>query len=272
MANDQSELVFSSFRVHLIAGYIENIILIEHPQGLLLLDSGCINDIKRIAAYCHDVLGRSPADIKLAAVTHMHPDHAGGAGSLRKKYGIPIAAHPNADLWYKGTGGLLQHKLDCYMASTVAFSNKRKLEHIVFNPRLHPDYILPDGEPLPFFPEWQVLHVPGHTFHDLAFYNEQEQVLYIADLICEVKGKPQLPLPIVFPNLMAASYDRLGALGAKTILRAHGNTIITDDSKSLFNYMKDLLFQPATPFVKRVLKMSLYSPEIRRHKEHEESL
>ena len=266
---EKPDLVFSSLRVHHIKGYIENIILIEHDHGLLLLDSGCISDVKRIAAYCRKVLQRSPSDIKLTAVTHMHPDHGGGAVCLRKRYGIPVAAHENADLWYQGLGGALQHKLDCYMASSVAFRNRRRLERILYNRRINPDSFLQDGQSLPFFPEWQVIHVPGHTIHDLAFYNKQEQVLYIADLICDVKGKPQLPLPIVFPRQMAKSYDRLGATQAKVILRAHGDPIITDDSSRLFGSMKELLFRPPTPFMKRIWKMSIYSPEFKKGKNYE---
>lgn len=267
MINEKKHhLSFASFRIHEINGYIEKIMLIEYDHGLLLLDSGCINDVKRIRRYCQQVLHRSPSDIKLAAVTHMHPDHSGGAVRLRSKFGIPIAAHQNADLWYRGLGGSVQQKLDCYMATTVAFRNRRKLERILYSRRINPDYPLQDGQELPFFPGWKVLHVPGHTIHDLAFYNEQAQVLYIADLICDVKGKPQLPLPIVFPQKMAESYDRLGATQARVILRAHGEPILTDDSQQLFSHMKQLLTRPPTPFMKRIWRLSVYSPEFRKQK------
>ena len=38
------------------------------------------------------------------------------------------------------------------------------------------------------FPDWKALYVPGHTMHDTVFYNPADQILYIADLICDVKG------------------------------------------------------------------------------------
>lgn len=257
-------LNFDSLRVHLIEGYIQNICLIEQEGRLLLLDSGCSSDVKRIKSYCEEVLQCSPADIELVAVTHVHPDHGGGAVCLRKRFGIPIAAHPEVDRWYKGLGGFLQQQLDCYMASLVAFRSHRKLERIFYSRRLNPDYLLEDGQELPFFPGWKVMYVPGHIAHDLAFFCEQERVLYIADLICDVKGKPQLPLPIVFPQKMAESYDRLGAVGAQVILRAHGEPITTDDSRQVFAHMKQLLNRPATPFMKRIWRLSNHSPEIKK--------
>lgn len=257
-------LHFASLRVHLIEGYIQNITLIEQGERLLLFDSGCINDVKRIRQYCKQVLGRSPRDITLVAVTHIHPDHGGGAVCLRKKYAIPIAAHRDVDRWYRGWKGFLQHQLDCYMATSVAFRNRRPLEAITYSRRINPDYPLEDGDVLPFFPEWKVLHVPGHIAHDLAFYNEKERILYIADLICDVKGKFHLPLPIVFPQTMAESFDKLGATQAQTILRAHGNPINTDNCPQLFDNMKQLLNRPATPFVKRIWRLSKHSPEIKK--------
>jgi glyoxylase-like metal-dependent hydrolase (beta-lactamase superfamily II) len=96
---------FLSFTIHIIEGYISSLYLVEYDDGMLLLDGGCVNDVKRIEDYCKLVLNRSPSDIKLAVVSHMHPDHAGGAVALRKKYGIAIAAHKDVDLWYSGVGG-----------------------------------------------------------------------------------------------------------------------------------------------------------------------
>jgi len=255
----------NSFNIHILRGYIENIIIIEYKHALLLLDSGCINDISRIEFYVRQTLQRSMQDIKLVAVTHMHPDHAGGATCLRKKYGIPIVAHPDTDRWYAGPGGALQQLLDCYMATSVARRSHKRLQRIKYQRKLNPDYLINDGDSLPFFPDWKALYVPGHTMHDIIFYNLTEQVIYIADLICDVKGDYQLPLPILFKDKMSHSFDKLGKTGAKTIIRAHGEVIYPDNCEELFNFMKQLLKIPDTDFVKRIILMSIYSPEIKRY-------
>ena len=258
------EMNFSSFTIHIIEGYISSVYLVEYDNGMLLLDGGCVNDVKRIEDYCKLILNRSPGDIKLAVISHMHPDHAGGAATLRKKYGVAIAAHKDVDRWYSGLGGSLQHKLDCYMAMGVARTNKRNREPILFNPIIHPDILLNDLQVLPFFEDWAVLHTPGHTLHDIVLYHQQEALLYIGDIICDVKGKMLLPLPVLFPTRMENSYDKLATLNSSTILMAHGGVKQPENVSSLFLNMKEQLKQPPNSLMRRVYRLSVFTPEIKR--------
>lgn len=253
-----------SFTIHVIEGYISSIYLVEYDDGMLLLDSGCVNDVKRIEEYCKQVINRPLGDIKLAVVSHMHPDHAGGAAALRSKYGIPIAAYKDVDRWYSGLGGSLQHKLDCYMALGVARANKRNRERILFKPIIHPDYLFDDLQVLPFFNDWAVLHTPGHTQHDIVLYHQQEALLYIGDIICAVKGKMLLPLPVMFPAQMENSYNKLASLNPTTILMAHGGVKQTENASSLFLSMKEQLSQPPNSLMRKVYRLSVFSPEIKR--------
>ena len=258
------QMNFLSFTVHMIEGYISSIYLVEYDDGMLLLDGGCINDVKRIEDYCKRVINRPLSDIKLTVVSHMHPDHAGGAATLRSKYSIPIAAHKNVDLWYSGLGGLLQHKLDCYMAMGVARKNKRKREHMLFYPIIHPDFLLDDLQVLPFFEDWGALHTPGHTLHDIVLYHQKEALLYIADMVCDVKGKMLLPLPVLAPPQMENSYDKLASLNSSTLLMAHGGVKQMEDTSALFLSMKEQLKQPPNPIMRKVYRLSTFTPEIKR--------
>lgn len=252
------------FKIHRIDGYIESIFLMEYSDGILLLDSGCYNDVPLIEQYCLQILKRPLEDIRLIAISHMHPDHCGGAAVLRQKYGIPIAAHRQVDRWYAGFGGALQQLFDRYMAFVVAWHNHRKWKPLSYRRILNPDYLLDDGDPLPFFPDWQAWHVPGHTLHDLIFFHQQSGFLYIADMICLVHGDNRLPLPILFPDQMAASYDKAAALNASTLLLAHGGVISNTNTAELFAYMKKRLLRPPNQMTRRVYRMSVYSPEARR--------
>lgn len=255
-----------AFKVHAIAGYICKLFLVEYGDRLLLLDAGAINDVKRVEKYCQEVLARPLNDIKLVIVSHSHPDHAGGALTWRQKYGIPIAAHPRIDCWYNGPGGFIQHKIDCYLATWVAYRTKIKLEPILFNRKVKPDLLLEDGETLPFFPDWQVFHIPGHTSNDIALYNKEEKTLYPGDCLMNIDSKLRLPVPILFADKMAASFDRLAQLDINTILPAHGNTIATDNPGHIFAHMKTLLHQqPQNRMTRLAYKLSLYSPEYRRN-------
>jgi glyoxylase-like metal-dependent hydrolase (beta-lactamase superfamily II) len=250
--------------VHIIPGYIENLFLVEYPHGLLLLDCGAVNDVRRIDNFCREKLHRSPKQIKLAVVTHMHPDHAGGAVLLREKFGIPLAAHKDLDRWYAGPGGFIQKVIDCFLMQSVARRTRDKLERGLFNSKVQANYQLTDGEALPFFPDWTAVTVPGHTSHDLVLYNARESLLYVADCFLEVKGKYQTPLPVMFPEWLYASYAKIDALKASSLLIAHGEPRRDDAPADLYPSLQSLLEIPPSKLVRMIKRLSVYTPEWRR--------
>ena len=251
----------NNFMIHVIPGYIQNIFLMEYEYGLLLLDCGALNDVNRIEDYCRQELHRSPQEIKLAVVSHIHPDHAGGAVLLRKKFGIPLATHKDLDRWYAGPGGFIQKSIDCILMQKVARRTRGKLEKSFFRSKLQADYLLNDGDELPFFPDWTAVSVPGHTSHDLALYNARESLLYAGDCFLEVNGRYRLPLPVMFPKWLHASYAKLAALEVSTILLAHGQAQRNNIPADLFLSMQSLLQEPSNRLTHQIKRLSIYSPE-----------
>ena len=79
-------------KIHTIKGYIQTTYIIEYPDKILILDSGCRPDYKKILEFVTIQLARGIKDIKLVALSHAHPDHMGGADLLQTKFQIPIAA------------------------------------------------------------------------------------------------------------------------------------------------------------------------------------
>ncbi|MGE5396621.1 MAG: MBL fold metallo-hydrolase [Chitinophagales bacterium] len=250
------------FKIHVIHGYICNLYLLEYDQGLVLFDTGAANDVKRLERYMANHLQRSPDNIKLAVVSHAHPDHCGGAVLLRKKYNIPLAAHRNIDRWYAGPGGTLQHKLDIYMMLLVARSNKRHLERVLFDRQVKPDYPLDDLDCLPMFPDWQVFTTPGHTIHDIVLFNKDAGLLYASDLVLQINDKYLPPLVVPFPDMMKQSLDRVSSLNPGTIMFAHGDIMDVNDPEAFFSSVKQALDLPMG-MKKRVKKLSSFSPEIK---------
>lgn len=251
-----------AMKIHAIAGYINTLYIAEYNHGLLLMDGGSPADLEVIEDFCTNTLNLSPSKIRLAVVTHMHPDHSGCAPMLRKKYGTPIAAYRNIDKWYSGPTGWLQHKFDCFMAQLVAMRNNTKIRRIFSQRITRPDYFMEDGQNLPFFPDWEVIYTPGHTVHDMAIYNRDTETLYCGDSIVEVKEKFNLPLPVIFKEKMKESYRKMGALKSKTIIPAHGNIIHTLCSEKIFNEMEELLEKPPNRLRRRVHYFSVWSPDI----------
>jgi glyoxylase-like metal-dependent hydrolase (beta-lactamase superfamily II) len=249
-------------KIHFLRGFINNLYIAEYEHGLLLLDGASRPDIPLIEKFCKQILKRPASDIKLALVSHMHPDHSGAAPLLRKKYGTSIAAYKDIDKWYSGFSGFLQHTLDYLMTQILAFKQEKKIRQ-VYSPRfIKPDFPINSGDSLPFFPEWRAIHTPGHTTHDISIFHSQERILYCGDCIVEMKNRFFLPLPVIFRDKMRESYNILAALGATTILLPHGNVINTDNSRSLFTDMASLLEEPPNKIRRRVHYFSVWSPDI----------
>ncbi len=251
----------NKIKIHQIEGYISNLFLIEYPEKLLLLDSGSLSDVKRIENFCLNTLKRPVSDIKLVFVSHMHPDHAGGALMFRRIHNLPIAAFYRADLWYRGITGCIQHRLDCFMAQSVRKQNKKPLEKVRYNKRVKPDILLKDNDTLPGFEDWQVLHVPGHTTHDIVVLNKKEKILYGADCIINVNSKLNLPIPVFFKETMKNSFIRLRSLDIDTILLAHGDRIY-GNLEEIFNTMICLLDKPHNRLRRRTHRISTFAPDV----------
>lgn len=208
-------------RVHTIQGYIQNIFLVEYEDRLLLLDGCGRADVDTVCDFITKKLNRELSELALIVVTHMHPDHAGGAHKLRDLTGAQIASHPKAPGWYASFLGRSAHIVDLILMHWVAHRIGRKKKRGWFNPILKPDIKLEDNQLLPGFPDWKVLQTPGHTNHDLSLYHEDGNWLYVADLVVWVKGQYHPPYPVYYPNRYKDSLRRLLTLGQPNLLFAH---------------------------------------------------
>jgi glyoxylase-like metal-dependent hydrolase (beta-lactamase superfamily II) len=251
-----------SFRIHAIEGYISNIFLVEYTDAILLLDSGSINDAGKIRHYCEQICKRPMSDIKLCAVSHMHPDHAGGAVYLRSEFGIPVAAFHTIDTWYNGVTGFIQYMLDCRMEQFVSKAIGKKKEPVLFGRKINPDHLLHDNDLLPLFNDWKAVHIPGHTLHDIALYHEKEMIVHTGDAVLMVKNKFSIPIPVFFKGRMKRSYKKLSGLKIKMILPGHGDSIKPDNSIGLFNHMTALVDEPMNSMSRLAHTVSLFTPAV----------
>ncbi|MBV2130790.1 MBL fold metallo-hydrolase [Arsukibacterium indicum] len=221
-------------QLHIIRGYIQHIYLIADQGGLLLLDGCSRADVTAVCRFIQQQLNRPLSDLKLVLVTHMHPDHAGGAHKLRRLTGANIACHPKAQYWYGGFMGRCAHLIDVSLTWWVAKRLGKPKRHIWYNPILKPDLLLEDGQRLPGFPDWQIIYTPGHTDHDVSVLHQPSRQLYIADLIVSVKKRLVPPYPVCHPNQYKQSLQRVASLKPAKLYFAHlparvADTIDFDD-------------------------------------------
>lgn len=209
-------------QVHRIAGHIQNIYLVQYPDKLLLLDGLCRADVAVVEVYVREQLAMRPQDIKAVVVTHMHPDHAGGAALLRRRYGCQILTWKHSHAWYRGAWGLGRYLCDMVLAYFVARRQGKRWKNLFYSPYLKADGHLDDGQPILGFEDWQALHTPGHTDRDLSVYHPQSRAIYVADSIIRIKDKLVAPFPVHYPARYRQSLTRLMQLEVREFLLAHG--------------------------------------------------
>ncbi|MDO6764858.1 MBL fold metallo-hydrolase [Agarivorans sp. 1_MG-2023] len=209
-------------KIHQLEGYIQNIFLVEYSEKLLLLDGCSRADVSILKRFITEQLGRPFEQLKLVMVTHMHPDHAGGASYLQKHYPLELATGDVAGEWYQGFRGRVMHLMDLGLAYYVGQRHQRERVNLWYSPLLSTKYRLKDGDQLPGFSDWQVLFTPGHTDRDLSLYHPETQTLYVADTILRVKQKLICPFPISQPADYRASLERYRQLAVSNYLLAHG--------------------------------------------------
>lgn len=216
---------FNNMKLHHLNGHIQTILLAEYPDKLLLLDGCCRSDIPLLKEFITETLRRPFHDLTLVVVTHMHPDHAGAANTLRKLTGCKIAAANVSGQWYSGIDGRVMHLTDMLLAKWVAKRMKKPHHKMWYSSQLIADYKLDDGEELPGFSEWVALSTQGHTDRDLSLHHLPSNKIYVADLMVKVKNKYIPPFPIFYPNRYRASLHKIMTLAPDTIILAHGGEV-----------------------------------------------
>jgi glyoxylase-like metal-dependent hydrolase (beta-lactamase superfamily II) len=221
--NAKAFLKFKDCTLHLHKGYVQNNYIVEYNDGLLMLDGASRPDVDSLEGFIKKDINRSMSDLRLIAVTHCHPDHAGAAHLMRKKFSIAIAAPESIDLWYSGFGGALQHISDTLQSTFMATQMKSGIKWLYYKRKLDPDFILSNNSRLPFFNDWQAINAPGHTGHNIMLYNEKNSIIYIADSIIDNGSKFLPPVPVLFPEMMKESLAMIKKIKPEYLLLAHSS-------------------------------------------------
>jgi glyoxylase-like metal-dependent hydrolase (beta-lactamase superfamily II) len=216
-------------KLHCIDGYVQTILLAEYPDKLMLLDGCSRADVDNILQFITQNLSRPITDLKLIVVTHMHPDHAGAAHTLRDRTGSKIATANVEGQWYEGFRGMAMHFVDILLTHWVASRLNKKKRRLWYSRKLKADFKLDHEQCLPFFPEWRALNCKGHTDRDISLQHMPSNRIYVADLIVAVKGRFISPYPIFYPECYKKSVQDIASLKPNSVILAHGGEVQLSD-------------------------------------------
>lgn len=137
--------------------------------------------------------GVNPGDLAGVVVTHAHPDHAGLAGWIARRFGVCVYAHPQdiPNLEF-GTDYLARRRLLLTQAGLPA-DRLDSLMRLSFSARgyIHP--VADHAKPVPdeIAGNWRVIHTPGHTDGHVCLYEPESQTLLSGD--CLLRGVTPAP-------------------------------------------------------------------------------
>ena len=197
------------------AGFV-NIYAVRAGDETYLIDTGVARRARRV------VRAFRKSSVPLSRVTrvlltHHHPDHRGGAAYLLEATRAPLACHA-------GDAPFVDGRLRAPMPL---------LMRLILRTRPAPvATVLNDGDRVGPF---EVVHVPGHTPGEVAFFDRQRRLLVSGDSVVEHEGRLALPSSRFSADMGQAirSLDRLRGLDAEVLLPGHGVPVLTNVSALL---------------------------------------
>ncbi|WP_267225890.1 MBL fold metallo-hydrolase [Dyella silvae] len=213
-------------RPHFDAAYL----VVENGHGAFI-DCGTNYSVPRMLRGLSDA-GLSPADVDWLILTHVHLDHAGGAGELMAHLpNARVAVHPRGARHMIDPSQLWACASAVYgedvMAATYGTLRPIPAERVTETPDGH--VVMLSGRPL------RCLDTPGHARHHMSIYDERANVCFTGDTFGlsyrefdTSNGAFILPTttPVQFdPDALHASIRRLMSLKPEAIYVTHFNRV-----------------------------------------------
>ncbi|MDU0371460.1 MBL fold metallo-hydrolase [Hymenobacter endophyticus] len=202
----------------------------------VLIDTGLPGSEQSIIAAADKLFypGTHPEAIIL---THGHMDHSGSVQALAEHWKVPVLAHPlelpfltaravypPADATVAGGGSL------AFMARFFPPQSFQLSEFVQQLPANDTD--------VPFLPDWQWLHVPGHAPGQVALFREKDRTLLAGDAFATANHESVPELLLQLPKISIAgapfnynwqqvgeSIKQLAALRPEAIGCGHGPAV-----------------------------------------------
>jgi glyoxylase-like metal-dependent hydrolase (beta-lactamase superfamily II) len=170
-----------------------------------------------------ETLGIGPGDLAHIVVTHIHLDHAGGAGALARHF-------PSASVWVHERGAPHLAEPDRLVASAARIYGEDRLREL-FGP-VHPVppervRAMTDGDRIELGGrELEVLYTPGHAGHHVALLDSGSRGVFVGDalgvFLPDVRVlRPATPPPEFDLELAVASVERIRDVDPSLILFSH---------------------------------------------------
>ena len=195
--------------------------LLEADQPALV-ETGPTTSVETVRAGL-EALGVGPHDLAHIVVTHIHLDHAGGAGALAPHF-------PGATVWVHERGAPHLADPTKLVASATRVYGEEKL-NALFGP-VHPVpqerlRAIADGDRIELGGrDLEVLYTPGHASHHVALVDSRSESVFVGDALGVFLPdvdvlRPATPPPEFDLETAVASIERIRQRDPSSILFSH---------------------------------------------------
>ena len=236
---------------------IVNLIMIGKPdEKWVLIDAGMPNSGEAIieAAEKRYGEGNPPTAIIL---THGHFDHVGSIVALLSKWDVPVYAHLMEFPFLTGQQPYPEPDTSVEGGLLAKISFLYPNEPINIKEVLQP--LLANGGIIEL-PDWEWIHVPGHSPGQIALFRKTDRLLISADAFITVKQdslyrvfmqtKEVCGPPVYLTTDWSASYEsvkKLADLNPETVIPGHGTAMEGAALKEGLNDLIANLYEDTVP-------------------------
>lgn len=213
--------------VEYVQAGVASLYVLEQNAQLCIIETGTTLSLP-IVQNAIESLGRSFADVAYIIPTHIHLDHAGGAGALMQQC-------PQAKLLIHPRGAAHMADPSKLIAGTIAVygeDNYRRLYGEVIAVDASRIRIVEDGMQLGFNGRMlEFIDTPGHALHHFCIVDAMSKGAFTGDTFGIAYPQLAMPLgPFIFatttptqfdPDAMLASIDRVLTRNIKTLFLTH---------------------------------------------------
>ena len=243
-------LVQQARRVHTITDRFSraNTYLVNDEEHCFVVDPGSMLNTQLTLHYLQQFLHRTPSDIDLIVLTHLHPEHTSGVEALRKACKAPVAASIIAQKlvqsWTDGNRQDFRSKAG--MNHFVGHMLNQPplpaaLHHLDLFPACYEqrvqmvDIWLEDVAGLPNHLNWRVIACPGHTPDSLCLYNPFSYELMCGDTVVTLEEGAALVHKSTNQRSLEMTLQTLRSLNVFYLYPGHGRPILSRHAMARLN-------------------------------------
>jgi len=202
-----------------------------NDEHVVIVDPGSELNAHSALDYLQRFLHRSPGEIDLIVLTHLHPDHTAGVTSLRQACGAAVAASAAAQQLAES-----KPRVNRVVPGVTQFASHvlpGALHHLdLFPPEYEQqikmvDVWLEDDAGVPCHPAWRVIASPGHTPESLCLYNPFTYELICGDTVITLEGGGSLVRGGSDRRQLEETLRTLRSLQVYYLYPGHGRQIVS---------------------------------------------